>query len=112
MLVADSEADIYELLVAAQAEPQSLDWIVRGCQNRAVERGTGAADDTGDVLHRLREQVATEPVRFTQTIHVRGRRTKCSPKMPPRRTKTTACVSPSGSGSPRRTGQALPALAA
>ena len=34
--VADSEADIYELLVEAQAEPRQLDWIVRACQDRAL----------------------------------------------------------------------------
>ena len=48
--VADSEADIYELLVAGQfpetqnepsteetgAPPAHAEWIVRGCQNRAV----------------------------------------------------------------------------
>jgi hypothetical protein len=72
--VADSEADIYELLVAAEAEPQPLTWIVRACQNRAV-----ATSDGGD---RLRERLATSPVLFTQTIHVRGRRTKYSGTCP------------------------------
>ena len=34
--VADSEADIYELLEESQEEPQPLHWIVRACQNRAL----------------------------------------------------------------------------
>ena len=34
--VADSEADIYELLEESQEELQPLHWIVRACQNRAL----------------------------------------------------------------------------
>lgn len=33
--LADSEADIYELLVEATIEPSRVDWIIRACQNRA-----------------------------------------------------------------------------
>ena len=36
--VADSEADIYELLVAGTAQPGRGDWIVRTCQDRADAR--------------------------------------------------------------------------
>ena len=36
--VADSEADIYELLVEGPGEPREVGWIVRACQNRAVEK--------------------------------------------------------------------------
>ena len=43
--VADSESDIYELLVEAEAQPLGLKWIVRSCQDRALlER---PAKDTG-----------------------------------------------------------------
>ncbi|HUT90562.1 MAG TPA: transposase DNA-binding-containing protein [Thermoguttaceae bacterium] len=35
--VADSEADIYELLAEGQSEPEDVDWIIRACQNRALQ---------------------------------------------------------------------------
>lgn len=41
--VADSEADIYELLEEAQRDG-SADWIIRACQDRALEK---AAEDRG-----------------------------------------------------------------
>jgi hypothetical protein len=34
--VADSEADIYELLVAGMAQPRHADWIVRACHDRTL----------------------------------------------------------------------------
>jgi len=67
--VADSEADIYELLVAGQTEPRSVEWIVRACQNRAVVSGEETAAY-------VREQALAQPVLFTQTIKVRGRQPK------------------------------------
>ena len=77
---ADSEADIYELLVEAQAEPREVEWIVRACQNRALEvndeknmENDGLADIAAN---HLREQVLAQPVLFTQTIKVRGRKAK------------------------------------
>ena len=70
--VADSEADIYELLAEGMAEPRRVDWIVRACQERALADETGRPA-TGKYL---REQVLAQPVRFTQTIQVRGRKTK------------------------------------
>jgi hypothetical protein len=69
--MADSEADIYELLVAAQAEPHEIDWIVRACQDRAVKDGQEQA-----TTHGVREQVLSQEVLFTHTIQVRGRRAK------------------------------------
>jgi len=78
--VADSEADIYELLVEAQTQPRQLDWIVRACQDRALrpdlqeaEKHKGLSDRVG---HHVREEVLEQEVLFTQTIHVRGRRGK------------------------------------
>jgi hypothetical protein len=70
--VADSEADIYEHLVEGMAEPRRVNWIVRACQDRALvgERGRPAAGKY------LREQVLAQPVWFTQTIQVRGRKTR------------------------------------
>jgi hypothetical protein len=70
--VADSEADIYELLVEGMAEPRRVEWIVRACQDRALQGGNGP-ETAGK---HLREQVLGQPVLFTQTIAVRGRKAK------------------------------------
>ncbi len=70
--VADSEADIYEFLVEAQAQPREADWIVRGCQDRALQQTEDCA-----ATH-LVDQVAAQPLRFTKTIKVRGRTAKVS----------------------------------
>ena len=70
--LADSEADIYELLVEATTEPCHLDWIIRACQNRALFRGN--REETAE--KHVREQVRTQPVLFTHTIQVRGRKAK------------------------------------
>ena len=77
--VADSEADIYELLVEARDRPANLDWIVRACQNRAVTCEDAQDKEHGehdDVAQRVREQVAKQDVLFTQTIKIRGRKAK------------------------------------
>jgi hypothetical protein len=65
--VCDSEADIYEVL----AEPPRIDWIVRACQDRALmpdrnEAGVGS----------LRERLLAQPVLYSHTIAVRGRKPK------------------------------------
>lgn len=73
--VADSEADIYELLQEAQEEPQRPDWIVRACQNRAL--GNDEECDKTAAKY-LRERVLVEDVLFTQTVTVRGREAKVS----------------------------------
>lgn len=82
VLTSDSEADIYEFLVAAQAEPRALDWIVRACQNRTLEAPDTEEPSSGDsadaVVNCLREQVMQQPPLFTQTIKVRGRKPKVS----------------------------------
>ena len=70
--VADSEADIYELLTEATTEPRRVDWIVRACQDRALQRENDE-DTTGS---HIREQLLAQPVLFTQTIQVRGRKAK------------------------------------
>jgi hypothetical protein len=70
--VADSEADIYELLQEAQEEPRSLDWIIRACRNRALKKESDTEEN------HLREQVLKASVLFTETISVRGRKAKVS----------------------------------
>jgi hypothetical protein len=70
--VADSEADVYEVLAEAAREPGSLHWIVRACQNRALvgENGEEPAEKY------LRECLLRQPVLMRKTIHVRGRKAK------------------------------------
>lgn len=78
--IADSEADIYELLAEAQAESHRPDFIVRACQDRALQE-EDSPEDTGlsdDATHLLRDQVLTSEVLFTHTIKVRGRQAKVS----------------------------------
>ncbi len=79
--VADSEADIYELVVAAQAPPEDMYWIVRACQNRALQPAENehpAEEGAGAAVNSLRERVLAEEVLFTHTITVRGREAKVS----------------------------------
>ena len=68
--VADSEADIYELLEESQEEPKQLDWIIRACHDRVIQ-----VDDV-NTSHYLRQTVQKESVMFTKTISVRGRKLK------------------------------------
>lgn len=68
--VADSEADIYEFLVEAMQEPRQSDWIVRACQDRALMAETSDAD----AAPYLRDTLLNQPILFTNTIQVRGRK--------------------------------------
>ena len=70
--VADSEADIYEVLVEGAREPCSSDWIVRACKDRALLCKNG--ENTGEKL--LREYLTEQPALFSKTIKVRGRKAK------------------------------------
>jgi Transposase DNA-binding/Transposase Tn5 dimerisation domain len=83
--VADSEADIYELLVEAAAEPQLAEWIVRACQNRALQQEQPANTEDSQETRHLREALWKRPVLFAQTIAVRGRVPKVSCDMRGRR---------------------------
>ena len=71
--VADSEADIYEVITEGMADPHSADWIVRACQDRALVGD--AAEETTETKH-LRAALLAAPVLFTKTIKVRGREAK------------------------------------
>lgn len=76
MCVADSEADIYELLAEATAEPQDPEWIMRACQNRALRGAQTASTDADNAARHVREALLKQPVLFTRTITVRGRTPK------------------------------------
>jgi hypothetical protein len=72
--VADSEADSYEVLAEGMARPRSADWIVRACQDRAVQAEPGAAE----AARKLRAHLLAQPVLFRKPIAVRGRQAKVS----------------------------------
>jgi len=80
--VADSEGDIYELLVEGQGKPANPGWIIRACQDRALagERVKDSEDaELGRAsMHRVHDQIMTRQVLFTQHITVRGRKAKIS----------------------------------
>jgi hypothetical protein len=70
--LADSEADIYEVLVEGGTQPPNAAWIVRACQDRALlcEDGKTAAGAL------LRDYVLQQPVLFAKTLSIRGRKAK------------------------------------
>src|SRR5207237_845866 len=70
--LADSEADIFELLVEGQpvAGVPKASWIIRACQNRAL----APADSPSPAAHTLlREQVVSTPVLAQRTLEIRER---------------------------------------
>ena len=77
--VADSEADIFEMLVEGQAEARAADWIVRACQDRAVlPKTANSSGETTQIANQLFAPAAAGKVLFTNSISVRGRRSKVS----------------------------------
>ncbi|KAA1258515.1 Transposase for transposon Tn5 [Rubripirellula obstinata] len=68
--VADSEADIFEVIDADKDSPENFQWIIRGCYDRA----TIEDDDPESIL--LREKLSQSDVRYTKTIAIRGREKK------------------------------------
>lgn len=89
--VADSEADIYEVIAEAMAEPHTADWIVRSCQDRALV--DPASEEETTATQHLRAALLAAPVLFTKTIDVRGRMAK-------------TCCEDRGRRQPRRSRQA------
>ena len=70
--MADSEADIYEVIAEGAEEPCTVDWIIRSCQDRALVDD----DEERFVLDYLREELLAAPVLYEHTIAVRGREAK------------------------------------
>jgi hypothetical protein len=64
--VADSEADIYELFAEARGE-QPVHWLIRACQDRALDAELGGL---------IREQVLATPLLYQLDLKIRGRRAK------------------------------------
>ena len=73
--LADSEADIYDLLAEGVAASGPAHWIVRGCYDRALQPDSGEHQDS---VCKLRQQLLAAPVRDRQTISIRGRKAKVS----------------------------------
>jgi hypothetical protein len=76
--LADSEGDVYEYLLEAQAveDVRKASFIIRACQNRALVR-PAEAGSPGSNYH-LREQVASTPVLSQRTLEIRGRQPQSS----------------------------------
>jgi hypothetical protein len=64
--VCDSEADIYELFAEPRGE-QPVHWLIRACQDRALETATGK---------HLRDEVLSTPVLYQVELLIRGRQAK------------------------------------
>lgn len=84
--VADSEADIYELLAEPRGE-QPVHWLIRACHADRIVLPANAANTTAagqdaaeehaaDTARYLRDQVLGAAVAFTKEITVRGRSAK------------------------------------
>jgi hypothetical protein len=70
--VADSEADVYEVIAEGAEKPRTADWIIRSCQERALVDD----DEERFVADYLREELLAAPVLYEHTIAVRGREAK------------------------------------
>ena len=73
--VADSEADIFELLVEGQSLEGRAQWIVRACQDRALQRDKNGEDDAAKSLLQAVTMAASVT---TYEVNVRGREPKVS----------------------------------
>ena len=70
--LADSEADIYEVLEEGAALGAGIDWIVRGCYDRALASEAGREAGAEHVLEHLESQA----VLFEKTVQIRARSKK------------------------------------
>jgi hypothetical protein len=109
--VADSEADIYELFVAGQPAAGRAQFVVRACQDRAIEWTT----DEEHPAKRLRDAVARASAALRYEVRVRGRQAKlkCDQRgrRQPRESRTTEVEVRATTVTlrpPRRTGHRLP----
>lgn len=69
--IADSEADIYELVCEPRGEMQPVHWLIRACQDRALE-----GEPDSDATRALRESVLATPLLYQVDLKVRGRKAK------------------------------------
>lgn len=66
--IADSEADIYELFAESRGE-RPVAWLIRACQDRALEEGGP---------QHVREQVLATPLLYEVDLLIRGRQGKAA----------------------------------
>lgn len=72
--IGDSESDIYELLEETREAPGNAHWIVRACQDRALQ--PNSSEETA--AKSVREELLAASVLYTTLISVRGRKAKVS----------------------------------
>lgn len=73
--LADSEADIFELLVEGQSLEGQAEWIIRACYDRALQP---EKDACGDAARTVSQAVKAASVVCTYEVQVRGREAKVS----------------------------------
>lgn len=105
VMVADSEADIYEMFVAAENSPKfcRAEYVIRLCENRALpepDQQTG-----GQVFHRLFDAIATAPIVGRHKL-----RLSRTPKRRARTAKVELRAKSITLKAPYRRGQRLPAI--
>src|SRR5207237_1014083 len=70
--IADSEGDVYEYILEAQAiEGVKASFLIRACQNRALVPPEEAS--SSEAIRHLRERVASTPVLAQRTLDIRRR---------------------------------------
>lgn len=70
--VADSEADIYEVIAEPRGTQRPVEWLIRACYDRSLH----GVDEGQEQAAHLRSAVMAAPVLLTQPISVRGRTPK------------------------------------
>lgn len=70
--IADSEADIYEVIAESRGIEHPVQWLIRASADRSLVKDPEAQEQAAH----LREAVMAAPVLFTQQITVRGRTPK------------------------------------
>lgn len=68
--VADSEADIYEVIDCDTDSPENFGWVTRSCYDRSL------VNDDPEAPSHLHEHLLQSPVHYRKQISIRGRRQK------------------------------------
>jgi hypothetical protein len=68
--VADSEADIFEVIEQDKHSPENFRWIIRSCYDRSLVTGDP------DQPHSLHDHLASRQVIYRKQIRIRGRESK------------------------------------
>jgi hypothetical protein len=72
--VADSESDIYEMIAQGNLQSDQADFVIRACQNRALQSAPVDRDDSDQRLSQyLFDAAKKRPVLYTQKVQVRAR---------------------------------------